>query len=1213
MGGPILTMTASPAVESGGYSFRHSHSMPDLLSGQAQPQRGPDASAADQRRDLGAKSLPNLPGFDFTLDFGDIELDTTFSLSKTLTPRSNEKATLVRTAINLEGPEPRTDRMGERRKSLLGRRQSWMPTSKPAAEQHHFSEQKTKEIDNQSGENMKETDGPSLLHPNALDRPRSVSGSLASLARRSWISTSRSPSPSPGSHAAAVEYGPHVTHEEFPNDQTSSNKLKKLARKRAISTIEGDGIKSVDSRGKLGTYIEKMKQRPQSMLLKAPSFPDDDSPASSVASLTPASSKPGGATTSSPEKIRPSQPDRVVSHAAASPARDPLWSAFRNLESEYDKFEGKTPSTKMKSIRTTLVPFLRTYAAHASNKNLKLEHLEQRARILHKWWMGLLEMLDGKFGQGVAGTDRPTLYEVTTLLMMRPEWRQSTPCFTPLASRNPRERLKKRGGASQTDASSDESPETSDSEFVAESVEHNVRTMFTTGLMRQLEIAIDKMSQRHAHLSLVNFAGKACAYAFFFAPSVALVLVKLWGLSADLLRRTADSFGLPRLSKGESDDIVALFPPMLDSLGWTSLNAAKTLLKRPTELPVAARKIAWHGPWVAKWKGQESDLFFIFCKYYFILAEDFMPSGLPLLEKARAPAFLLVSAQMLSILDSTIHRQAVGNASMAPADVGSYAASISVNVIPVVPNQRKEVRENGLVVLLKDFLSGNSTASTAARNTFAETFMVLMTTSAKRTSMFDHTACFTLCDFLEETLVAYDDFQDIQEFDVEYIDWDLWIEVFKKILESNHAVSEVRVLALIFTLWDTLAGTPARKEAICMDWLLTEEVFYKWFANWSPMVRAYFLRLLCWRICRDCGTANDLNAKIFLTVSTRLKTIWSHYLWLKQEAYSNGKFPPSSAPALPTPGRRFLIIRLESPQPQPGLMMGFDAFSAITKPLEPAPSESTFTPAPDTPSVDPAAYKKKWSIIGRVLSFGGANNEDLDAQRRDVTPHRKPPPPPKSSGRAVTPPGSDSDSLGSSPTYETMQYIFKFSLSWNGPNPVVPQDLDLARPRLPAPAQAWVNARTKEQDGVSTSPAAGRPAPTRAVSGSAITGLIEGARNANASHVPARNGRVQPRVSTTFELQDGAESASPVTRSSNDEPVSLKSGNSSLDSGIYPTKPKELFAARAAYAGRALAEWALVVNECNGFVDRRRNEGVLGLREVEVPSLGVEGFGKALG
>jgi len=50
--------------------------------------------------------------------------------------------------------------------------------------------------------------------------------------------------------------------------------------------------------------------------------------------------------------------------------------------------------------------------------------------------------------------------------------------------------------------------------------------------------------------------------------------------------------------------------------------------------------------------------------------------------------------------------------------------------------------------------------------------------------------------------------------------------------------------------------------------------------------------------------------------------------------------------------------------------------------------------------------------------------------------------------------------------------------------------------------------------------------------------------------------------------------------------------------------------AKAKYAGRALAEWAIIVGECNNFVERRRAEGVPTLRWVEVPTLGVEGFRK---
>lgn len=50
--------------------------------------------------------------------------------------------------------------------------------------------------------------------------------------------------------------------------------------------------------------------------------------------------------------------------------------------------------------------------------------------------------------------------------------------------------------------------------------------------------------------------------------------------------------------------------------------------------------------------------------------------------------------------------------------------------------------------------------------------------------------------------------------------------------------------------------------------------------------------------------------------------------------------------------------------------------------------------------------------------------------------------------------------------------------------------------------------------------------------------------------------------------------------------------------------------AASKYAGRALAEWAQVVAECDSFFARRRDEGVPCDRMVETPTLGVESFRK---
>jgi hypothetical protein len=72
-------------------------------------------------------------------------------------------------------------------------------------------------------------------------------------------------------------------------------------------------------------------------------------------------------------------------------------------------------------------------------------------------------------------------------------------------------------------------------------------------------------------------------------------------------------------------------------------------------------------------------------------------------------------------------------------------------------------------------------------------------------------------------------------------------------------MAEVRVLSFVFTIWDMVAKDPSRKAAICLDWLLTAETFDNFFNHWCPMVRAYYQRLLCWRICRCEGDADEVD------------------------------------------------------------------------------------------------------------------------------------------------------------------------------------------------------------------------------------------------------------------------------------------------------------------------------------------------------------------
>lgn len=356
-----------------------------------------------------------------------------------------------------------------------------------------------------------------------------------------------------------------------------------------------------------------------------------------------------------------------------------------------------------------------------------------------------------------------------------------------------------------------------------------------------------------------------------------------------------------------------------------------------------------------------------------------------------------------------------------------------------------------------------------------------------------------------------------------------------------------------------------------------------------------------------------------MTVSARLKTNWSHYTYLKQDAERVGRLPPTTAACPPAPSKIFAIKVVDFSAPQQGPFLTFDALS---KPAS----------APEA-SIDALAgkpgNKKRWSLLGKVLTMNAPGpespkqtpDEALEEARRETAVARArpssatPPPPPPKPSASLPSAFSDDSSAGSSPSQPEPQRIWRFELENCFYPPPQARERPIGRPRLPAPAQARVTARTRSGS-TPPPPAARMPAPTRRVSGLKEGGLVNGARNASPTGSPTPSLPSSPRLSDepapqlTFSpslvrtLSEPLDGLSPSVSEG-----SIRTSSSTTSSGMSAdaVAPTGVWAANARYAGRALAEWALVVAECNSFVDRRRDEGVLGLSEVEVPLLVTQG------
>lgn len=855
---------------------------------------------------------------------------------------------------------------------------------------------------------------------------------------------------------------------------------------------------------------------------------------------------------------RIASPERTFSgsHISLTKKKDELWSIFRALDGDYAKLASKSVALKANVAKASLLPFLRQYASHPSNSRLRPEDLDRRANILNKWWSGLLGILHSCNNRSISGIDHTAIIDGISGIMERPEWRLP---LSPTSSIDTREkRTRYRSDQSPTFAS----PSTSES--LTESVHNNVSNIFLQNLSFQMAFVVDKMAMRNAYASLDTFCGKTCAYAFMFVPGMADILVRLWGLPVTTLRRVLEENSIGKFDKlaDVSQSIVACFPPALQSLGFLSLPEMLRKLRTPPPLPLGTNNTNWWGYWLERWTGRESDLFYVFVKHYHILVADFLPEGVTKSERMCVPGLLMVHAQILTNLDATIHRDAKPSGKdTSPASSSSILdhfagpdAVVSMN--PSLPaNATRMMAENRLIMLIRDFVPERAADRPLARQLFAESFNYLLQSATRGTSVFDHSACYTLLDFLEEALVILARFEHVGDNESPLINSKFWVEVCKKMTSSENTLTEIRLYAFLYTIWDTVVSDADRKADISIGFLLDPAIFESRFNHWCPMVRAYYMRLLCWRVGRFDGEPVHCDLKVYQTMHVRLSLAWSHYLWLRQDAEQRHVVLPPTNPCNPAPSRSLLIIRTDTPANIRG--GSFHSFNAFVPPKHSScPSTTERFSEPDSMmevetypdsshSTDESGSPAKAirSIIRNMMTsrnrprslaplspelhlpnaadgFNDAQHADLnhsifqDRHRNTntTTPSISLPPTPSET--------SHTNSIARSSS-------FKFSLDFN-PNVKAPGSIRLFPPRLPKPAQEFLQARCAKADG--------------------------------AQHLQA----VEPKDRSSREC--------------------------------------------ARYTGRALAEWMMAVGECQSFFEKRKSEGVAENRLVETPALGVEVF-----
>lgn len=833
-------------------------------------------------------------------------------------------------------------------------------------------------------------------------------------------------------------------------------------------------------------------------------------------------------------------------------------------------------------IRTSLLPFLGRHHLHASCKNLRPEDLDRRVNILNKWWIGMLEMLNGKNNQSISGTDRPTFLEAVVGIMTRPEWRIPFPTARQGSGLTDSLKYASTSASEASDVSN-----SSGSDFLVESIHHNIRNIFIQNLLSQMAFVVERMSMRHAPASLVSFCGKVCAYAYFFCPGVADIMIRLWSTPAAMFRRIMAESPTSRFANARSytQELALSFPAALRPLAFHSHAPLLRYLRRKPEAPLNTANIAWRGPWMARWSGRDTDLFFVFVKYIHILYAEYLPSDTEKAKRILAPGLLLIHAQLLVAFEDIIYKQSPNQA----PETGHAAASITFDDLMEAPdasaaaslpfgagrNSHRSMAENRLVILARDLLSEASSEPNRARLLFAESFCGLLKVAAQKISLFDHNACFLLCDLLEEVIPIVTRYA--HSIDTELFDWAFWQDVCRQMMQSHNSMTEVRVFSFIYCVWGTWVSTEERKANLCLDFLLHEPIFFHYFNHWSPMVRAYYHRLICWRVGRFNEEPSALDSNIYETLSDRLLRVWDYYVGAQSKAEEGIVAPLSSAPCTPAPGRRIIIIRCDNQITPVNLFVSFDRVAppqAADQSLMHRRTGSTDSTGSDGP---PA--KRRWgllrSMFGASRGAEGSNDSTTDesessSSELNLTPESK------CMDSHDQTPNHSSDDL-SRPKTAHQPYFFKFSLEWTDRPQWPTKNKRLFSPCLPIASQVHVEqlrSPPKSED------------------------------QENASDCSS---------DSTHETTE----TTPQSCDLKDEPTQLALPTQSRemttkDSPLpeLPSQPLFDHLIPSKYSGRALAEWAHIVSECDSFFARRRDEGVPSDRTVETPTLGVETFRK---
>ncbi|EPX72979.1 fungal family protein [Schizosaccharomyces octosporus yFS286] len=420
-------------------------------------------------------------------------------------------------------------------------------------------------------------------------------------------------------------------------------------------------------------------------------------------------------------------------------------------------------------------------------------------------------------------------------------------------------------------------------------------------LFDTLSFVLHLLSQKVLPHTLVNFCAKILVLSFFKLENFATHFL----IALEIDKKFIKYFS-SKLKRNEKDlpekYMSPFFPKHLHSI-MSSINLKK--LDMVFTIGYGRQPIEFAENWIHRFQLPKGGLFFEFLAEYHSYLAQSLSFELPSDVIYYSPGYVHLHAYLLQICLNTVN--------LSERKCPTTGAFLE---FPISKNN--EINLSSEVLAIKPAVTTTTIAMLQQLTDHVRGFFVAVEDCRQQQ--------LRLLDVLEYILQGIGQFIRVYEFQASFMycslseSWfeiffdyshrprvSFWVEAMKKLVGTSNHMAIVRSITFIYTIWPYL--DLEAKEMISLRWLLVQKTFEYLFLHHFSLVRAYFHRLLCWRLLKvDDESETKLKAEIVLCLKRLLKHCYSGHKCYAQSCLSASKSIPTVKPAAPLPMRRLVIV-----------------------------------------------------------------------------------------------------------------------------------------------------------------------------------------------------------------------------------------------------------------------------------------------------------------